>query len=353
MATSVSAPDLLAAEPAVLTGALVGYARVSTHGQLLDRQLRTLNEAGCIKVFADKQSGRDADRPELIACLAYLRPGDTLVVPSLDRLARSLQDLLTIVGDLRRNGVGFRSLHEAIDTTTPGGRLVFHIFAALAEFIRELIVEGTHEGLAAARARGTRLGRPPAMTPDQVRSARTLLAEPDHSVTSIAKLLGVSRSTIYKYLPELRGGSRADLPAAGSAPVIEAAADQAGAVRALPMPAPPESSACSTCGHRPTDARELQLHREGLDTIWLLPDPDRPAELVERWHCERCQPHQAQIVMCSLCSATVMLGGELAAAGEADQVLGTAARWLASRGWIQSRGVWFCVDHSTQTPQKL
>lgn len=138
-------PELLAAEPAVLTGARIGYARVSTNGQLLGRQLHALNEVGCIKVFADKQSGRDADRVDLIACLDYLRAGDTLVVPSLDRLARSLHDLVTLVIDLRRRGIGFRSLHEAIDTTTRGGRLVFHIFAALAEFIRELIVEGTHE----------------------------------------------------------------------------------------------------------------------------------------------------------------------------------------------------------------
>jgi DNA invertase Pin-like site-specific DNA recombinase len=196
--------DLLGPEPAQLTGALVGYARVSTTGQLLDRQTRALTEAGCIRVFADKLSGRTADRPELEACLAYLRPGDTLVVPSLDRLSRSLQDLIGMVGELRRRGVGFRSLHEALDTTTPGGRLVFHVFAALAEFIRELIVEGTREGLDAARARGQRLGRPPALTPEQVRHARHLLTDPTNTVTSIAKLLGVSRSTIYKHLPEFR-----------------------------------------------------------------------------------------------------------------------------------------------------
>ena len=152
--------DPLAPEPAKLTGALIGYARVSTSGQILDRQTRALTEAGCIRVFADKLSGKTADRPELAACLDYLRAGDTLVVPSLDRLSRSLQDLITIVAGLRRRGVGFRSLHEALDTTTPGGRLVFHVFAALAEFIRELIVEGTREGLDAARARGQRLGRP-------------------------------------------------------------------------------------------------------------------------------------------------------------------------------------------------
>lgn len=127
---------------------------------------------------------------------------------SLDRLGRSLQDLIAIVSALRRQGVGLRSLKEAIDTTTPGGRLVFHVFAALAEFIRELIVEGTFEGLDAARARGQRLGRPPAMTPEQVKHARALLAQPDASTASIARLLGVSRSTLYKYVPELRPGSQ-------------------------------------------------------------------------------------------------------------------------------------------------
>jgi DNA invertase Pin-like site-specific DNA recombinase len=126
-------------------------------------------------------------------------------VPSLDRLSRSLADLIQIVGTLRRRGVGFKSLHEALDTTTPGGRLVFHVFAALAEFIRELIVEGTCEGLDAARARGARLGRPPAMTAEQIRHARDLLTRPDNTVSSIARLLGVSRATIYKYVPEVTG----------------------------------------------------------------------------------------------------------------------------------------------------
>ncbi|MGH3224292.1 MAG: recombinase family protein [Streptosporangiaceae bacterium] len=214
--------DPLAPEPANLTGALIGYARVSTSGQILDRQTRALTEAGCLRVFADKLSGKTAGRPELVACLDCLRAGDTLVVPGLDRLSRSLQDLITIVAGLRRRGVGFRSLHEALDTTTPGGRLVFHVFAALAEFIRELIAEGTREGLDAARARGQRLGRPPAMTAEQIRQARDLLTLPGNSISSIARLHGVSRSTIYKHLPELADGhrpagrippSRAGLPA--------------------------------------------------------------------------------------------------------------------------------------------
>ncbi|WP_017578543.1 recombinase family protein [Nocardiopsis kunsanensis] len=203
--------DPLAPEPAHGGGALIGYARVSTQGQKLDRQLAALKAAGCSKIFADKKSGKNAQRPDLKACLAYLRPGDTLVVPALDRLARSLADLITLVGDLRRAGIGFRSLHEALDTTTPGGRLVFHVFAALAEFIRELIVQGTKEGLDAARTAGKRLGRPPAMTPEQIRHARDLLTRPDNSVASIARLLGVSRSTLYKHVPELSGGRHARL----------------------------------------------------------------------------------------------------------------------------------------------
>src|ERR1035437_2678109 len=200
--------DSLAPEPAVLTGALIGYARVSRQTQVLDRQVRALKEAGCLRVFTEKKTGRTAQREQLDAALDYLRPGDTLVVLSLDRLSRSLQDLITIVAGLRRRGVGFRSLHEALDTTTPGGRLVFHVFAALAEFIRELIVEGTREGLDAARARGQRLGRPPAMTGEQIRQARDLLTLPGNSISSIARLLGVSRSTIYKYHPELADGYR-------------------------------------------------------------------------------------------------------------------------------------------------
>lgn len=204
-------PEDLAPEPADATGALIGYARVSG-GQPLDSQVTALDEAGCAKVFAD--TDKDAGRPGLQACLEYLRPGDTLVVPSLDRLSRSLHDLITTVAGLRRRGAGFRSLHEALDTTTPGGRLVFHVFAALAEFIREVIAEGTHEGLGGARARGVRLGRPPALDAGQIRQARDLLARPDNTVSSIARLLGVSRSTIYKYVPEVAHGSLPARPAA-------------------------------------------------------------------------------------------------------------------------------------------
>ncbi len=187
-----------------MTEIRIGYARVSTSDQNLERQFDALNQAGCRRIFAEKKSGKNDDRPELAAALDFMRPGDTLVVASLDRLSRSLQDLITTVGELRSRGVGFTSLHENLDTTTPGGRLVFHVFAALAEFIRELIVAGTHEGLAAARARGRVGGRPTVVTPDLIRAARDLLPNPDHSVTSIAKLLGVSPGTLYNHIPDLR-----------------------------------------------------------------------------------------------------------------------------------------------------
>jgi DNA invertase Pin-like site-specific DNA recombinase len=136
------------------------------------------------------------------------------VVTELSRLGRSLQDLIIIVADLRRRNVGFWSLHEQLDTTTPGGRLVFHVFAALAEFVRELIVEGTSEGLDAARARGQRLGRPPVMTPDKIRMASELVGK--ESVAAIARLLGVNRATLYAHIPALQDRRRTALPLPGA-----------------------------------------------------------------------------------------------------------------------------------------
>ena len=139
----------------------IGYARVSTHEQNPDSQRIALAAAGCETIFIDKASGKLARRPRWDACLAFLRPGDTLVVTRLSRAARSLRNLLDVAEQLRGRGIDLLVLKQDIDTTTPGGRLVFHLMAAIDEFQRELIVEGTHEGLAAARARGRRGGRRP------------------------------------------------------------------------------------------------------------------------------------------------------------------------------------------------
>ncbi|MEU0157013.1 recombinase family protein [Micromonospora fulviviridis] len=229
--------DLLAPTP--LAGVLVGYGRVSTREQNLARQQAALTAAGCAKCFFDKASGKNTDRPELARMFDYIRPGDALTVVSLDRLGRSLEDLIGIVGQLKRQGVGFLSLHEKLDTTTAGGMFVFHVFAALAEFIRTIIVANTNEGLAAARARGQRLGRPPVMTPEKVAYALQLLAEPDRSMSSIAKLLNISRSTLYKALPELlpveQARQRLDMPIA-ALPGLPPGAGDTGHVRGLAVP---------------------------------------------------------------------------------------------------------------------
>ena len=180
---------------------LVGYARVSTHEQNPDLQLDALRAAGCEKVFIEKASGAQRDRPELKAALAYMRERDVLVVWKLDRLARSVKQLIETVENLDARGAGFRSLTEAIDTTTAGGRLVFHIFGALAEFERSIIRERTKAGLDAARARGRTGGRPPALIADDLNAARALLSDPNITVVEVANRLGVSPSTLYRHLP--------------------------------------------------------------------------------------------------------------------------------------------------------
>lgn len=177
----------------------IGYARVSTDDQYLDLQRDALQKADCALIYAETASGRNAQRPQLEQCMKALRSGDTLVVWRLDRLGRSLQDLVKIVDSLERRGVHFESLGEKIETGTATGKLQFHVFAALAEFERSLIRERTCAGLAAARARGRRGGRPPKLNEKQVRTIKSLLRDPDTCVAELAREYGVSRTTIYKY----------------------------------------------------------------------------------------------------------------------------------------------------------
>ncbi|HEY1915105.1 MAG TPA: recombinase family protein [Streptosporangiaceae bacterium] len=187
--------------------AKIGYARVSTHSQKEDSQVDELAAYGCEKIFTDKVTGKLAERPELDKALAYLREGDTFVITRLSRAMRSLKHLIELAEELRGLGAGLVVLKQQIDTTSPTGRLVFHVLGAIDEFQRELIVEGTHEGLAAARARGRTGGRRPSLSPAQVKLARQLYAERGedgkrrHTVAAIAALLGgVSRTTIYRAL---------------------------------------------------------------------------------------------------------------------------------------------------------
>jgi DNA invertase Pin-like site-specific DNA recombinase len=179
----------------------IGYARVSTKGQKDDTQVDELEAAGCDKIFVDHGvSGKHAARPELDAALAYLRKGDVFVITRLSRAMRSLKHMIALAEDLQERGIDLIVLKQQIDTTTPTGRLVFHILAAMDEFQRELIVEGTLEGLAAAKARGKLGGRRPSYTEHQAQTARDLHAKGELSAEEIAAVLGVSRATYYRMI---------------------------------------------------------------------------------------------------------------------------------------------------------
>ena len=179
----------------------IGYARISTPDQSLDLQRDALTAAGCEQIFEDVASGAKDERRGLAEAIAYARDGDTLTVGKLDRLGRSLKHLIETVNQLQAKGIGFASVQENIDTTTSGGKLIFHVFGALAEFERELIRERTQAGLKAARARGKQGGRPPKMTAAQIDMAKRLMADPQISIDRICQTMNISRSTLYRYCP--------------------------------------------------------------------------------------------------------------------------------------------------------
>jgi DNA invertase Pin-like site-specific DNA recombinase len=183
----------------------IGYARVSTDDQNLDLQLDALAKAGCERIFEDRMSGARAERPGLLRALDVARGDDTLVVWRLDRLGRSLKDLIRHVETMEERKIGLRSLQESIDTTTSGGRLFFHIFGALAEFERNLIRERTMAGLTAARARGRQGGRPKLLDPEKRRLAVELYQGKKHTIIEICRLMGISKPTLYSYVEEARG----------------------------------------------------------------------------------------------------------------------------------------------------
>jgi DNA invertase Pin-like site-specific DNA recombinase len=184
---------------------LIGYARISTTDQTLDLQRDALTKVGCTRIFTDTASGALVERKGLTDALSHVREGDILVVWKLDRLGRSLKDLITRITELNNRKIGFQSITENIDTTTSGGKLIFHIFGALAEFERDIIRERTNAGLEAARSRGKKGGRPRALTPQKIQVARTLYADKSTAVSEICKMLGISRHTLQRYVRERRG----------------------------------------------------------------------------------------------------------------------------------------------------
>ena len=183
---------------------LVGYARISTRDQKPHLQLDALQAVGCERIFEETATGAKRERPELQAALDFMRSGDTLVIWKLDRLARSTHQLLETVEKLSQRGIGLKTLTQDIDTTTAGGRLIFTVFGAIAEFEREIIRERTCAGLDAARARGRKGGRPRVLSEKDLKEARALLTDPDITVEDVARRLGVGSSTLYRYLPAAR-----------------------------------------------------------------------------------------------------------------------------------------------------
>ncbi len=178
----------------------IGYARVSTQDQNLDLQNDALKAAGCENIYTDKMSGAKTNRPGLEEILGFIRKGDTLVVWRLDRLGRSLKHLIQVLNQLDERGVYFKSIQESLDTSTPGGKLIFHVFGALAEFERDIIRERTLAGLAAARARGRKGGRPSKLSKKQVEMAKNLMKDTNIPIGEICQTLGVSKATLYRYV---------------------------------------------------------------------------------------------------------------------------------------------------------
>jgi DNA invertase Pin-like site-specific DNA recombinase len=181
----------------------IGYARVSTKEQSLNLQEDALKKAGCKKIYSEHISGANANRPQLQEMIQHLREGDVIIVWKLDRLGRSLRDLVNLISQFQEMGVGFRSLHDNIDTTTPTGKLTFHLFAALAEFERDIISSRTKAGLEAARARGRKGGRPKGLSikaQDKARLAESLYTEKQRSISEICSHLHISKPTLYRYL---------------------------------------------------------------------------------------------------------------------------------------------------------
>lgn len=185
---------------------LIGYARVSTAEQNLDLQLDALNKYGCKKIYADKVSGSKMERPELISMFTHLREGDTVVVWRLDRLSRSVSDLIATITEIGNRFVGFISLSENIDTTTASGKLIFHIFASFAEFERNIIRERTKAGLEAARARGVLGGAKNKLNAKQIASINKLYDSKQHTIAEICTLFSISKPTLYKHLNTKKNG---------------------------------------------------------------------------------------------------------------------------------------------------
>jgi DNA invertase Pin-like site-specific DNA recombinase len=321
--------------------ALLGYSRVSTGDQNPDHQIDALRRAGVApeNIHVDHASGAKASRPKLDLVLKLLRDGDQLAITRLDRLGRSVLHLIGLGAELREKGVGLKVLGQGIDTATAEGRAMFGMLSVLAELQRELIVANTRDGLAAARARGRKGGRPSKLTTEQVQHAQRLYDAGGHTVAQIAGLLGVRRTTLYGHLSK-----SATTPADPETP---SPADLG--VDTLEHPAPARSTprACPSCGNEPTTRAEAAHQRADLAVSWLYRDPSAAVGIVARNHCRSCQPDEPAVdIACAVCEDGPILAGELAAGtGSSNLLSPPVQQWLTVAGWRTDPAL-LCPDHA-------
>ncbi len=325
---------------------LLGYARVSSADQNPDHQTDALRRAGVApeNIHIDHASGAKATRPQLDLVLKLLRGGDVLVITRLDRLGRSVLHLITLGAELRERGVGLRVLGQGIDTSTAEGRAMFGMLSVLAELQRELIVANTRDGLAAARARGRKGGRPAKLTADQIELAQRLYDDRGHTVAQIAGILNVPRTTIYGHLDKRTAGptTAAETISAATSPTTPPPTVD---VRSTSIPATTNTSrACPSCGHEPTTRAEAAHQRADLAVTWLHIDPEGHGRPLAARHCRHCQPQYHVVdIACAVCGDGPIITGEFAT--PADALTDPVQRWLTDKGW-QTTPQLLCPDHS-------
>lgn len=313
---------------------LFGYARVSSADQNPAHQVDALARAGvgAENIHLDHAGGAKASRPQLDVVLARLRGGDTLVITRLDRLGRSVLHLITLGAQLRERGIELKVLEQGIDTSTAEGRAMFGMLSVLAEFQRELIVANTRDGLAAARARGRKGGRPSKLTDDQIVLAQRLYDAGENTVAQIAAMLNVPRTTVYGHLNKNKSTATSVADPAGKPPV--------NSVAAVRVP-----RTCPTCGYEPSTRAEAAHQRGDLAVAWLHPDVDDPNAVVIRSHCRHCEPEPPAFdVACEVCGDGPTLAGSFSRAAAGKGLPIPVQQWLIASGWNLTPTL-LCPDH--------
>ena len=315
---------------------LFGYARVSSADQNPAHQIDALERAGIDSgnIHIDHAGGTKASRPQLDALLTRLRSGDTLVITRLDRLGRSVLNLITLGAELRERGIGLQVLEQGIDTATVEGRAMFGMLSVLAELQRELIVANTRDGLATARARGRKGGRPSKLSGDQIVLAQQLYDAGEKTVVQIAEMLSVPRTTVYGHLDKRSQATRAQTRSGKERTAVTD-----------PVPAVRSPRICPSCGYEPSTRAEAVHQRADLAVIWLHPNLDDPNAVVARSHCRHCEPPPPAFdVACVVCGDGPILADGFAQTAQDGILPDPVQQWLTASGWAVVPELQ-CPDH--------